>query len=107
MPQQLSQGIITAAIAGFEAQKSHANSKIAEGRNTLDHRHAAAEAPQLKRKMSATSRRRIALPVKGRSTAEAPEPGGTVTSALELAPTGVVGVPAKVTQGEQACANSR
>ena len=72
----LSQEVITAAIAGFEAEKDRINSKIAELRNMLDHRHAAAEAPQLKRKMSAASRRRIALAqkkrwaaIKGRSAA--------------------------------------
>ena len=46
MPQKLSQEIITAAIAGFEAQKLRINSTIAELRNMLDHRHAAAEAPK-------------------------------------------------------------
>jgi hypothetical protein len=66
MPQKLSHEVIMAAIAGFEAQKSRINSKIAELRNMLEHRHAAAEAPQLKRKMSAASRRRIALAQKRR-----------------------------------------
>ena len=63
MPQKLSQEVITAAIAGFEAQKLRINSKIAELRNMLHHRdgHAPAEAPKVKRKMSAASRRRIAL----------------------------------------------
>ena len=55
MPQKLSQEIITAAIAGFEAQKERINSKIAELRNMLDHRHGAAEAPKRKRKISAAS----------------------------------------------------
>jgi hypothetical protein len=68
MPQKLSQEIISAAIAGFEAQKERINSKIAELRNMLNHRdgHAAAEAPKVKRKMSAASRRRIALAQKKR-----------------------------------------
>ena len=76
----LSQDVIMAAIAGFEAQKGRINSKIAELRNMLDHRHAAAEAPQLKRRMSAASRRRIALAqkkrwaaIKGRSQAISPD----------------------------------
>ena len=50
MPQKLSQEVITAALAGFEAQKELINSKIAELRNVLDHGHAAAKAPQLKRR---------------------------------------------------------
>ena len=78
MAQKLSQEIITAAIAGFEAQKEHINSKITELRNMLHHRdgHATAEAPKLKRKVSAASRRRMALAqkkrwaaIKGRSAA--------------------------------------
>ena len=78
MPQKLSQEIITAAIAGFEAQKERLNSKIAELHNMLHHRdgHAAAEALQRKRKVSAASRRRMALAqktrwaaIKGRSAA--------------------------------------
>ena len=78
MSQKLSHDIITAAIAGFEAQKSRINSKIAELRNMLHHRdgHAAAEATKLKRKVSAASRRRMALAqkkrwaaIKGRSAA--------------------------------------
>ena len=78
MPQKLSQEVITAAIAGFEAQKLHIQSKIAELRNMLHHRdgHATAEAPKLKRKVSAASRRRMALAqkkrwaaIKGRSAA--------------------------------------
>jgi hypothetical protein len=78
MPQKLSHEIITAAISGFEAQKERINSKIAELRNMLHHKdgHAAAEAPKVKRKMSAAARRRIALAqkkrwaaIKGRSAA--------------------------------------
>ena len=52
MPQKLSHEIITAAIAGFEAQKQRINSKIAELRNMLDHRRGA-KAPKLHRKISA------------------------------------------------------
>jgi len=68
MPQKLSHEIITAAIAGFEAQKQRINSKITELRNMLNHRdgHAAAEAPKVKRKISAASRRRMALAQKRR-----------------------------------------
>ena len=68
MPQKLSHEIITAAISGFEAQKERINSKIAELRNMLHHKdgHAAAEAPKVKRKMSAAARRRIALAQKKR-----------------------------------------
>jgi hypothetical protein len=78
MPQKLSHEIITAAIAGFEAQKQRINSKIAELRSLLNHRdgHASTEATKVKRKMSAASRRRIALAqkkrwaaIKGRSAA--------------------------------------
>jgi hypothetical protein len=80
MPQKLSQEIITAAIAGFEAQKERINSKIAELHNMLDHRHAGAEAPKPKREISAASRRRMALAqkkrwaaIKGRSAAISPD----------------------------------
>ena len=66
MPQKLSQEIISAAIAGFEAQKERINSKIAELRNMLDHRHSAPEVPKPKRKISAASRRRMALAQKKR-----------------------------------------
>jgi hypothetical protein len=66
MPQKLSQEVITAAIAGFEAQKLRINSKIAELRNMLDHRHSAPEVPKPKRKISAASRRRMALAQKKR-----------------------------------------
>ena len=66
MPQRLSQEVITAAIAGFEAQKERIDSEIAELRNMLDHRRAAAKAPKRKRKISAASRRRMALAQKKR-----------------------------------------
>jgi hypothetical protein len=66
MPPKLSHEIITAAIAGFDAQKSRINSKIAELRNMLDHRDAAAETSKPKRKISAASRRRMALAQKKR-----------------------------------------
>ena len=66
MPQKLTHEIINAAIAGFEAQKQHIDSKIAELRNMLDHRDGAVEGPKLKRKVSAASRRRMALAQKQR-----------------------------------------
>ena len=76
MPQKLSQEVITAAIEGFEAQKKRIDSEIAELRNMLDHRHTPAEPAKLKRKISAASRRRMALAqkkrwaaIKGRSAA--------------------------------------
>jgi hypothetical protein len=79
MPQKLSPEIITAAIAGFEAQKRHIDSKITELRNMLDNRHAAAEAPKRKRRIPAASRRRMALAqkkrwaaIKGRSQVMSP-----------------------------------
>jgi hypothetical protein len=79
MPQKLSPEIITAAIAGFEAQRKHIDSKIVGLRNMLNHRHAAAEAPKQNRKISAASRRRMALAqkkrwaaIKGRSQAISP-----------------------------------
>ena len=66
MPQNLSPEIITAAIAGFEGQKERIDARIAELRNMLDYRHAGAEAPKRKRKISAASRRRMALAQKKR-----------------------------------------
>jgi hypothetical protein len=66
MPQKLSPEIINAAIAGFEAQKQHIDSKITELRNMLDHRDGAAETPKRKRNISAASRRRMALAQKKR-----------------------------------------
>jgi hypothetical protein len=66
MLQKLSPEIIAAALAGFEAQKQQIDSKIAELRDMLDHRDGAAEAPKRKRKISAVSRRRMALAQKKR-----------------------------------------
>ena len=66
MPQKPSHEIITVAISGFQAQKERINAKIAELRNMLDHRHAAAEALKRKRQISAGSRRRMALAQKRR-----------------------------------------
>jgi len=68
MPQKLSHEIITAAMAGYEAQKQQINSKIVELRNMLHHKdgHGGAEPLKVKRKMSAAARRRIALAQKKR-----------------------------------------
>ena len=84
MPQKLSHEVITAAIAGFEAQNARINSRIAELRNMLHHRDGhAAEPPKPKRKISAASRRRMALAqkkrwaaIKGRSAAISPDGSG-------------------------------
>ena len=68
MPQKLTREIITAAIAGFEAQKRHIDSNIAGLRNMLHARHAVAVAASSKpeRKVSLASRRRMALAQKRR-----------------------------------------
>ena len=81
MAHKVSHEVITAAIAGFEAEKGRINSMIGELRNMLDHGPSTAEAPQRrKRRMSAASRRRIALAqkkrwaaTKGRSQAISPD----------------------------------
>ena len=68
MPQKLTQEIITAAIAGFEEQKRHIGSQIAELRNMLHTGHAVATAASSKpkREISLASRRRMALAQKRR-----------------------------------------
>jgi hypothetical protein len=68
MPQKLTQELIAAAIAGFEEQKRHINSKIAELRNMLHAGHTVAAATSSKpiRKISLASRRRMALAQKRR-----------------------------------------
>ncbi len=69
MPQNLSHEIITAAIAGFEAQKKHIDAQIAELRNLLNGERNTETAPAEaapKRKISAASRRRMALGQKRR-----------------------------------------
>lgn len=81
MPKKLSPEIMTAAIAGFEAQKKQIDARIAELRNLLNGDGttdtASAEAAP-KRKISAASRRRMALgqkkrwaAIKGGSNSEA------------------------------------
>ena len=81
MPQKLSHEIITAAIAGFEAQKKHIDAQIADLRNLLNGERTTDAAPAEaapKRKISAASRRRMALgqkrrwaAIKGQSDSEA------------------------------------
>ena len=70
MPQKLTNEIITAAIAGFEAQKTHIDSQIAELRAMLTgqpaKKTAAPEGPAPKRKVSAAARRKMALAQKRR-----------------------------------------
>jgi hypothetical protein len=71
MAQTLNKEIITAAIAGFQAQKQHIDAQIAELRAMLDGQPAPVAAgaegsPQAKRPVSATSRRRMALAQKKR-----------------------------------------
>lgn len=70
MPQRLTNEIIAAAIAGFEAQKTHIDSQIAELRAMLTGQPAkqtpAPETPAPKRKVSAAARRKMALAQKRR-----------------------------------------
>ena len=70
MPQKLTNEIITAAIAGFEAQKKHIDGQIAELRGILTGQSKEETAtpivPAPKRKISAASRRRMALAQKRR-----------------------------------------
>lgn len=71
MPQKLTKEIITVAIVGFEAQKQHIDSQIAELRNMLNSQPATLSVtvgapPKPKRKVSAASRRRMALAQKKR-----------------------------------------
>ena len=64
MPAKLTHEVITAAIQGFEAQKVHIDSRIAELRAMMDGRTVIApteaEPPRKRRKMSAAARKRIA-----------------------------------------------
>jgi hypothetical protein len=70
MPQKLTPEIITAAIAGFEAQKTLIDSQIAELRSMLDggSKEAAAttESAKPRKKKSAAVRRRMALAQRAR-----------------------------------------
>jgi hypothetical protein len=70
MPPKLTSEIITAAIEGFEAQKRHIDSQIAELRAMLPggsaETTATQEAAPTKRKISAAARRRMALGQKAR-----------------------------------------
>jgi hypothetical protein len=65
MPTKLTSEIITAAILGFEEQKRHIDTKVAELRAMLDGGSAAPAAtpeapPRKRRKMSAAARARVA-----------------------------------------------
>jgi hypothetical protein len=70
MPPKLTPEIITAAIDGFEAQKTHIDAKIAELRAMLPggstETVAPLEATPKKRKISAAARRRMAAGQKAR-----------------------------------------
>src|SRR6266581_5745339 len=70
MPQKLTPEIIIAAIAGFEAQKDHIDSRIAEIRSMLDGGRTQATAPtetgRPRKKRSAAVRRRMALAQRAR-----------------------------------------
>jgi hypothetical protein len=70
MPQSLTPEIITAAIAGFELQKSQIDAKIAALRSMLpgsNSQTAPSEiAPPKRKRMNAAARRRIALAQKAR-----------------------------------------
>ena len=71
MPQKLTHEDLIAAIAGFEAQKNHIDSQIAEIRQMLDGGSAVpavtpSETGKRKRKFSAASRRKMAAAQKAR-----------------------------------------
>ena len=71
MPQTLTPEIILAAIVGFESQKTHIDSQIAELRSMLDGRRTKSavvpsEGGRPKRKVSAASRRKMAAAQKKR-----------------------------------------
>ncbi|MGD1092332.1 MAG: hypothetical protein ABSB35_10105 [Bryobacteraceae bacterium] len=96
MPQKLTNEIIAAAIAGFEAQKKHIDSQIAELREMLNgkrtEKSATPEGPAPKRKVSAAARRRMALGQKRRwamikGQSEAPQSAGPKKAAVKKAKT--------------------
>src|SRR5438445_13168029 len=71
MPQKLTHEIIIAAIAGFETQKSHIDSQIAELRSMLDgrrHHEPAASTATAKprKKRSAAVRKKMAMAQRAR-----------------------------------------
>ena len=71
MPQKLTPEIITAAIAGFEAQKIHLDSQIAELRSILtgestESATIPSETSKPRRKFSAASRRKMAAAQRAR-----------------------------------------
>src|SRR5215475_12944329 len=83
MSQKLTTEILTAAIAGFEAQKKQLDSQIAELRQMLSPAStdgALPEPDQPRRKMSAAARRRIAAAQRKRwATQKAGATGRTTT----------------------------
>lgn len=90
MARTLSNEIITAAIAGFEAQKAKLNAQIADLRQTLHGGHAESTAPpqpaKRKRRLSADGRRAIAAAARKRWAAVkaakvAPQPAAAKKSA--------------------------
>ena len=78
MPK-LTDEVITAAIQGFESQKVHIDSRIAELRALLDGRTVIAptdeEPPRKRRKMSAAARKRIAAAQRKRWAEAKKQPG--------------------------------
>jgi hypothetical protein len=83
MPPNLTNQIITAAIEGYNVQKTRINARIAELRNLLNGSSTKSPAktepaPQKRRKLSAGARRKIALAQKARwaKMREESEPNG-------------------------------
>jgi len=70
MPQKLTPEILIAAIAGFEVQKDHIDSRIAEIRSILDGGRTQATAPtetgRPRKKFSAATRRKMAAAQRAR-----------------------------------------
>jgi hypothetical protein len=89
MPAKLTPEVITAAIQGFETQKVHIDSRIAELRAMLDGNTEAAPTaatpPRKRRKMSAAARKRIAAAQRKR-WAEAKKQPATRSQAAAPAP---------------------
>ena len=114
MPQKLTNEIIVAAIAGFEVQKRHSDSQIADLRAMLNGGGTSEagnqEAPKRKRR-SAAARRRMAeaqklrwAKIKGES--ESPQPsatkrGGRKKSVAKAAATKIAATTAKKTAAKR------
>jgi hypothetical protein len=93
MPQKLTPEIILAAIAGFESQKIHIDSQIAELRSMLDGGRTkpavmASETGRPRRKFSLASRRRMAASQRARyaKLKQGSEPTQTETAKPKRAP---------------------